>query len=113
MIRIAAYAVATIVATLVLGTISARLISFDSSETVLLFGIVLGVINAYIKPLVQLISIPITCLTFGLFALVGNAMLFKLGAAITPGLEVGWWGAFIGAILVSLASGIIFSVVDE
>lgn len=113
MIRIAAYAVATIVATLVLGTISARLISFDSSETVLLFGIVLGVINAYIKPLVQMISIPITCLTFGLFALVVNALLFKLGASITPGLEVGWWGAFIGAILVSLASGIIFSVVDE
>ena len=113
MIRIAAYAVATIVATLVLGTISARLISFDSSEAVLIFGIVIGVINAFIKPIVQIISIPISCLTFGLFALVINAVLFKLGAAITPGLEVGWWGAFIGAILVSLASGIIFSVVDE
>jgi putative membrane protein len=71
------------------------------------------VINAFIKPIVQIISIPISCLTFGLFALVINAVLFKLGAAITPGLEVGWWGAFIGAILVSLASGIIFSVVDE
>ncbi|MGI8483910.1 MAG: phage holin family protein [Thermomicrobiales bacterium] len=113
MIRVAAYAVATIVATLILGTISSRLIAFDSSETVLVFGIVLGVINAFIKPLVQTLSFPITCLTFGLFALVVNAALFKLGAAITPGLEVGWWGAFIGAILVSLASGIIFSVVDE
>ncbi|HWV35952.1 MAG TPA: phage holin family protein [Thermomicrobiales bacterium] len=113
MIRIAAYAVATIVATLVLGTISERLISFNSSEAVLIFGIVLGVINSYIKPVVRVLSFPITCLTFGLFALVINAVLFKVGALITPGLEVGWWGAFIGAILVSLASGIIFSVIDE
>jgi len=113
MIRIAAYAVATIVATLVLGTISERLISFNSSEAVLIFGIVLGVINSYIKPVVRVLSFPITCLTFGLFALVINAVLFKVGAWLTPGLEVGWWGAFIGAILVSLASGIIFSVIDE
>jgi putative membrane protein len=113
MIRIAAYAIATIVATLVLGTISERLIHFDSSQSVLIFGIVLGVINAFIKPVVQLLSLPISCLTFGLFALVVNAVLFKLGAALTPGLVVGWWGAFVGGILVSIASSIIFSVVDE
>jgi putative membrane protein len=113
MIRIFAYAIAAIVATLTLGTISQRLIEFSSPAAVILFGLVIGVINAFLKPVVQTISLPLTCLTFGLFALVVNAGLFKLGAAIVPDVQVSWWGAFIGAILTSLASGIIFSVIDE
>lgn len=113
MVRFIAYAVATVVATLALGTISDRLISFDRAETVLLFAVVLGVINATIKPLVQLLTLPISCLTFGLFAVVVNAGLFWLGAYITPNLEVSIWGALIGSILVSVASGIIFTVLDE
>ena len=113
MVRFIAYVVATVVATLVLGTISERLITFDRPETVLLFAIVLGVINAVIKPVVQLLTLPITCLTFGLFAIVINMFLFWLGAYITPNLEVSWWGALIGSILVSIASGLIFTVLDE
>jgi len=113
MVRFIAYAVATVVATLALGTISDRLISFDRAETVLLFAVVLGFINAFIKPFVSLLSLPITCLTFGLFAIVINTVLYWLGAYITPDLEVSWWGALIGSLLVSVASGIIFTVIDE
>jgi putative membrane protein len=113
MIRIAAYAIATIVAALALGTISQRLISFDTPESVLLFGLVAGVINAFIKPVVKALSLPITCLTFGLFALVINAAMFGLGAYVTPGIEVGWAGALVGSIFASIASGVIFSVIDE
>ncbi|MBA2247926.1 MAG: phage holin family protein [Chloroflexia bacterium] len=113
MVRILAYAVATVVATLALGTISSRLIRFDSAEAVLLFGLVIGVINAFIRPIVRVLSLPITCLTFGLFALVVNMGLFKAGAEITPGVEVSWWGALAGSIMASLASGVIFSVIDE
>ena len=113
MVRFFAYVVATIVATLVLGSISERMITFDRAETVLLFGLVLGAINSIIKPFVKLLTLPITCLTFGLFALVVNTALFWLGAYITPGLEVSWWGAFIGSVLVSVASGIMFTVIDE
>jgi putative membrane protein len=113
MIRIAAYAVGTIVATLIVAQFSARLISFDSAEAVIIFGLVAGVINAFIKPVVKLLALPITCLTFGLFAIVVNACLFALGAYLTPGVDIGWAGAFVGSILASLASGLIFSVVDE
>lgn len=113
MVRIFAYAVATIVATLVLRQISSRFITFDSAEAVLVFGLVLGLINAFIKPIVRILSLPITCLTFGLFALVVNMALFKAGAEVTPGIEVSWWGALVGSIIASLASGVIFSVVDE
>jgi putative membrane protein len=113
LIRITSYAIAAIVATLVLGSISSRLISFDSATTVLLFGVVIGVINAFIKPVVALLSLPITCLTFGLFALVINTVLFYFGAYLTPGMDVSWWGALFGSLLTSIASGLMFSVVDE
>jgi putative membrane protein len=113
MVRFIAYVVATVVATLALGTISDRLISFDRAETVLLFGVVLGLINAFIKPVVKLLTLPLTCLTFGLFAVVTNMLLYWLGAYVTPNLEVSWWGALIGSLLVSVTSGIIFTVVDE
>jgi len=113
LIRVVAYGVAAIIATLILGTISSRLLSFDEASTVLLFGLVIGVINAFIKPIVRLLTLPITCLTFGLFAVVVNTVLFYFGASLTPGMEMGWWGAILGSILTSLASGLMFSVVDE
>ncbi len=119
MVRFVAYVVATIVATLALGTISDRLISFDRAEAVLVFGLVLGGINAVIKPLVDVLAFPLTCLTFGLFAIVVNTGLFWSGAWISrnfevaANLEVSWWGALVGSMLVSVASGIIFTVIDE
>ncbi len=113
MIRIAAYAIAAIVAALALGTISQRLITFEDAESVLLFGVVVGGINAFIKPIVRTLALPLTCLTFGLFALVVNAALFGLGAWITPGIDMSWFGALVGSIFASIAAGIIFSVVDE
>lgn len=113
LIRVTAYGIAAIVATLVLGTISTRLLSFDEASTVLLFGLVIGVINAFIKPIVRFLTVPLTCLTFGLFALVVNTVLFYTGAYITPGMDVSWWGALFGSVLTSIASGLMFSVVDE
>lgn len=113
LIRVIAYGIAAIVATLILGTISSRLLSFDEPSTVLLFGLVIGVINAFIKPIVALLTLPITCLTFGLFAVVVNTVLFYLGGTLTPGMEMSWWGAIFGSILASMASGLMFSVVDE
>jgi putative membrane protein len=113
MIRIIAYALAAVVAALATATISERFFSFDSAESVLLFGVVMGVINAFIKPVVSFLSIPISCLTFGLFAFVINAGLFALGAYVVPGIEIKWAGAFIGSIIASIAGGIMFSVLDE
>jgi putative membrane protein len=113
LVRITAYAIAAIVATLLLGTIAPRWITFDDANTVLLFGLVIGTINAVIKPVVRIVTLPITCLTFGLFALIINVVLFYVGASMTPGMEVDWMGAILGSLLTSVASGLIFSVVDE
>ena len=113
LVRVVAYAIAAIGATLVLSTISSRLISFDDAATLLLFGLVIGVLDAFIKPVLRLIALPITCLTFGLFALVINAALFYFGGTATPGMEINVWGAIFGSILTSIAAGLMFSVFDD
>lgn len=112
-VRVASYAIAAMIATLILGTISARLISFDDAATVLLFGLVVGVINAFIKPLLAVLTLPLTCLTFGLFILVLNVALFFAAGYITPGMTMSWWGAIFGAVLTGIGSGLMYSVYDD
>lgn len=113
MVRFVAYAVAAIVATLIVARLSADWISFTTTEALLVFGAVIGMINAIIKPVLKVITFPLSCLTFGLFAIVLNALLFGFGAWLTPGITVTWEGALFASIVASLASGIIFAVVDE
>lgn len=68
-------------------------------------AIVIGLINAFVRPVLGFLSIPITVLTLGLFTLVLNALLFWLAAKLTPGFTVtGFWAALIGAILFWLFS---------
>lgn len=113
-IRVIAYVLAAAAAALLVGTLSEqRFVSYDSREAVFLFAVVLGLINALVRPLLRILTLPLTCLTFGLFALVLNVGLFALAARVTPGMEVSAWGAILGAIISSIASGIIFSLVDE
>ena len=71
---------------------------------------IFGVVNALIKPVAQLAGFPLTCLTFGLFALVINAAMLVLAAAIAGWFDlqvsVEWfWPAFWGALIVSIVSG--------
>ena len=113
MIRFVSYVVATIAAVLLLATISKRLLRFDEETAVLVFALVLGALNAFILPVLRVVTLPLTCLTFGLFALVLNAALFGLAAFLTPGLTISWYGALVGAVFVSIASGAIYSLLDE
>lgn len=112
--RVAAYIIGSMVAVLAVGTIfPERFVAYESEIAVLTFGIILGVLTAFVKPGLEAISLPLTCLTFGLFALVINSALFALAAFLTPGITVGLWGAVIGAVFASVTNGIVYSVVDE
>ena len=75
--------------------------------------VVLGAINAYIRPVIQLLTLPLSCLTFGLFSVVVNVALFGLAAYLVPGVSVTVLGAVVGAVITSVLSGIIFSILDE
>lgn len=77
----------------------------DSPGTLLLAALLLGIVNAVLRPLFILLTLPITLLTLGFFLLVVNAGMLALVAALLPGMQVaGFWAAFWGAIIVSLVS---------
>lgn len=114
MIRLIAYIAAGIASVLLVGTVFGdRLVEYEDQVAVLLFGGLLGLLTFFIKPVVSAISFPITCLTFGLFALVINAAFFALAAWLAPGVEATWLGAFVGGATASVLGGIIYSVFDE
>ncbi len=78
-------------------------ITIKSTPTLLLAAIVLGLINAFIRPILWLLTAPLSVLTFGLFALVINALMIMLAAAIVPDFEVrGFGSALFGAIVMAL-----------
>ncbi len=112
--RLIAYLVAGLLAVLIAGFISQeRLIGYEDRASVLIFALVLGAINAYIRPVIQLLALPLSCLTFGLFSLVVNAALFGVAAWLVPGITVSILGALVGAVITGILSGVIFSILDE
>ena len=69
----------------------------------MLVCIIIGLINTFIKPILQAITLPINILSLGIFALVLNALLLMLAGWISPGFEVdGFLNALLGSILLSL-----------
>ena len=74
-------------------------IEVEDGKAAIFGAIMLGLANAFIKPLLLLLSLPITILTLGLFAIVINALMLMLAAAFVDGFEVEGFGAAIwGAI---------------
>jgi putative membrane protein len=73
--------------------------------SLLLAALVFGLVNAVVRPVLVLLSLPVTLLTLGLFLLVVNAAMLGLTAWVLPGFSVaGFWPALFGAIVVSVMS---------
>jgi|ERR1035437_3563622 putative membrane protein len=73
-----------------------------------LAALILGIVNAVIRPILIIISLPISILTLGLFVLVINALLFWFVGALHVGLYVdGFWPAFWGALVMAIVSGLL------
>ncbi|MFZ5510729.1 MAG: phage holin family protein [Pseudomonadota bacterium] len=80
----------------------------DSFYTALITALVLGLANALIRPVLILLTLPITLLTLGLFTLVINGLLFWFVASFVEGFYVaGFWAAFFGALLYSVFSSLL------
>ncbi|MFC2102631.1 phage holin family protein [Bacteroidota bacterium] len=78
-------------------------ITVKSFWTALLVAVVLGLLNAFVKPLMVFLTIPFTLITFGLFLFVINALIIMLAGAIVRGFDVkGFWWALIFSIILSL-----------
>ena len=70
--------------------------------------VIISIVNLFVRPLVQLISLPLNVFTLGLFSLVVNALLFLLVAKLSPGFQIdGFWSGFFGALILSVATPLI------
>ena len=80
-------------------------ISFSNKKSLLISALLLGFVNAVIRPIVIILTIPLTLVTFGLFLLVINAVMMMLVSALVPGFRIsGFWTAFFASIVVTLIS---------
>jgi len=74
---------------------------------------ILGILNALVRPILILLTLPLTILTLGIFILIINALLFQLVGSIVSGIQVAsFWSAFFASIIVSLVSWILNSAVS-
>lgn len=80
-------------------------LSFDSASQLIVAALLLGIVNAFVRPLAFILTLPLTVLTLGLFLLVLNAAMVGLVAWLVPGFEIaGFWTAVGAALVVSLVS---------
>ena len=80
-------------------------IYLDSALSLFLAALALGVVNAIVRPVMLLLTLPVTVVTLGLFLLVLNGAMLGLAALIVPGFVIdGFWTALFGAMIVSLTA---------
>jgi putative membrane protein len=75
----------------------------DDAGSAILAAVVLGLVNAFVRPLAVLLTFPFTLVTFGLFLLVVNGFMLKIVASLVPGFDIkGFLPAVWGSLLLSL-----------
>lgn len=86
----------------------------DNVGAALIAAVVLGLVSAVVRPILVLLTLPITIVTLGLFLLVVNAITIWLAGAITPGFDVvGFLPALVGSVVLSAISSVLHFVVGN
>jgi putative membrane protein len=87
-------------------------VEIESFPKAIISAIVFGLVNALLGPILRFFAFPITFITFGLFNLVINAMIFGIAAALVTGFSLRWgfWSALLGAFLLSLINSLIYQL---
>lgn len=118
-LRLLANAAALAIATFLLSGITIDAATTEKKVVTLLFiALIFGVINAAVKPLFQLVSLPLVILTLGLFLVVINALLLLLTSWVAERVQLGWhvegfWTAVFGSVIVSVVSVVLGLFVPE
>ena len=77
-------------------------------------GVILGFVNALVRPVLLLLTLPFTLLTLGLFIFIVNAVCFALTAALVPGFDLsGFFAAFFGALIVTMVSWLLNALLAD
>jgi putative membrane protein len=111
--KIVIYLIVNAATLVILANVLPGQVTYNDNQTVVIFAIVLMILNLLVRPVLQLIALPLTCLTMGLFALVVNAFLFYVVARFVSGISMSYWGALAGAILAGLLNGALNRVVRD
>jgi len=75
---------------------------------------ILGVLNAFFRPILLILTLPINILTLGLFTFVINAVLLKMASGVISGFQVhGFWSAVFGALIISIVNWLLTSFIND
>lgn len=89
-------------------------IEATDTQAILIAALAIGLINATLKPIAVLLTLPLTIVTLGLFYLVVNGAMLYLAAALTPGFELAGFGsAVVGAIVISIVGMLLGGLVRD
>lgn len=89
-------------------------IHVDGFFSAILAAAILGILNAFLRPVLFIITLPITVLSLGLFTFVINAVLLMMVSGVISGFAVdGFWTALFGSLLISLISWLLTSFINE
>jgi len=89
-------------------------IAIAGPGTALLAGAVLGLVNAVIRPILFVLTLPFTLLTLGLFIFIVNAICLALVAWLVPGFTIsGFWAALFGALVISFVSWLLSAILVD
>jgi putative membrane protein len=89
-------------------------VSVENYGTAIIVAIVLAILNLIVKPILVILTLPVTILTLGLFLLVINAIIILLANYFIPGFGVdGFWIALIFSLLLSVIQSILFSILGS
>ena len=106
---------------IILTTIAAMLASYllqgvqiANITTALMVSVVLALLDAFVKPILIILTLPITIVTLGLFLLVINILIIKWAADIVPGFKVSsWWSALLFSLIVSVVNSLLESLLTD
>src|SRR5690349_21389651 len=83
----------------------------DDAKTVIIVALVLALLNSFVKPILIILTIPVTIATLGLFLLIINALMVKWAASLVDGFTVdGWWSALLFSLIVSFVGFILHGI---
>jgi putative membrane protein len=100
-----------VAAILIIAYLLPGLIGVEGLFPALVAAFLLGIVNTLVRPILVILTFPITLLTLGLFLFVINGLMLWLVAALVKGFYVnGFWGAVVGSVLISLVSWILSKV---
>jgi putative membrane protein len=101
------------VAVLVIGNFMDS-IYVDDYKTAIIVAVILGLLNMFVKPILVILTLPVTFLTFGLFLLIINAIIILMADSLIDGFSVsGVWSALIFSLLLSILESIFFSFLKD